>query len=134
MERPEVIEQKIEELKIQLEESKRHYQYEFVCNSDWSDEMIGFFNIGNAKKILSLLYEGKELQYRHAVFGNFIVYMNPQKNRILVKDENGERLESQSFNGFVNSSTVTVYKSPVNEDTIMSFIVWHTGGWYLRKY
>ena len=53
MERPEVIEQKIEELKIQLEESKRHYQYEFVCNSDWSDEMIGFFNIGNAKKFLA---------------------------------------------------------------------------------
>jgi hypothetical protein len=51
MKRPEIIENKIAELKKQLEKSKEHYQYEFICNSDWSDEMIGFFNVGNGNNL-----------------------------------------------------------------------------------
>lgn len=109
MERPELIEQKIEELKKQLNESKKHYQFELICTSDWSDEMIGFFNIGNAKKILTLLKDGRKLQYRHGVYGDVDVWMNPNGNRILVSEN-----------------------KDINESNIMSFIIWHTGEWYLN--
>lgn len=93
--------------------------------------MIGFFNIGNAKKILTLLKEHKILQYRHSFYGNYIVHMNQNGNRILVKHEDGTELETLPCNEFENCSTVLVYKSPINEDTIMDFIIWKTGEWYL---
>ena len=88
--------------------SKLHYQYESVCDDSFSDDMIGFFNLGNTRKILTLLYDGKKLQYRHEVYGIVEVYMNPQRNRILVSE-----------NKFIT------------EDNIMSFIVWLVGKWYL---
>lgn len=109
MERPELIEQKIEELKIQLEKSKKHYQFEFICSSETEDDRIGFFNIGNARKILKLLNDGKMLQYRH-ILGDVDVWMNPNRNRILVSDNDN-----------------------INEDNIMSYIVWYSGDWYINK-
>lgn len=130
MERPELIEQKIEELKKQLKESENHYHFQLVCNSNKRDEMIGLFNIGNTKKILNLLTEGRRLQYRHSL-GNYIVFMNQNKNRILVKNDDDTELESIPYNEFKNTSTVIVYKSPINENTIMSYIIWGTGEWYL---
>jgi hypothetical protein len=132
METPEVIEQKIKNLENQLQKSKQFYQYKLICTSEWSDDMIGGFNIGNAKKVLTLLNEGKKLQYRHEVYGNFNVYMNGNGNRILVKNEDDSELERSPFNEFENCSTVIVYKSPINEDTIMSYIVWDPGNWYLN--
>jgi hypothetical protein len=131
MKKPELIEHEILELKKQLQESKKHYQFELICNSDWSDDMIGFFNIGNAKKVLSLLKEGKKMQYRHGVYGDYNVFMNPNGNRILVTNSDDTDLECIACNEFENSNSVIVYKSPINENTIMSFIVWHTGEWYL---
>lgn len=133
IELPETIEQKISELKKQLEESRRHYQYSLICGSEWSDDMIGFFNMGRAKELFTLLNNGRKLQLRHSVYGNFNVYMNPQCNRILVENEDGSDLERLSLNTIPNSSSKLVYKSPINEDTIISFIVWHGGDWYLKK-
>lgn len=98
MERPEIIEEKINKLKKELEQSIEHYKYEFICNSDWSDEMIGFFNIGNGKKVLQLLHDGKELQYRHEVYGKVNVKMNQQRNVILV-----------SYNKGINGSNILTY-------------------------
>ena len=109
MEKPELVEQRIKELKNQLQESKKHYQFELICTSEWSDKMIGFFNIGNTEKILTLLNDGSKLQYRHGVFGDVDVWMNPQRNRILVSKNN-----------------------TINEDNIMSYIIWHTGDWFLN--
>jgi hypothetical protein len=109
MENPKLIEQKIEDLKKQLQESKKHYQFELICTSKWSEEMIGFFNIGNAKRIFSLLNGGRKLQYRHGVFGDVDVWMNQQKNRILVSENN-----------------------TIKEDNIMEYIIWYTGEWYLN--
>ena len=106
MERPEVIEKKINELKNELEKSKEFYQYEFVCNSDWSDDMIGFFNIDNGKKILKLLNDGKELQYRHEVYGKVHVKMNPQRNRILVTDNKSINGENNSY----KKITINIFK------------------------
>lgn len=109
MERPEVIEKQIEELKVKLKESKLHYKYEFVCDDEFTTDMIGFFNLGNARKILTLLYDGKELQYRHGVYGIVNVHMNPQRNRIIVSDN-----------------------KYINEDNILSFIIWLVGEWFLK--
>jgi len=128
MEKPEVIEKKIEELKKQLQESKRYYKYELICDRNSSDETIGFFDIGQAKKILTLLNDGKKLQYKHLVYGEFNVYMNPQRNGILVKNTDDSDLEYALYNG---CSTVYVNKSPINENTIMSFIIGNYGEWYL---
>jgi hypothetical protein len=132
MKKPELIEREILELRKQLETSKKHYQFELICNSDWSEDMIGFFNVGNAKKILTLLKEGKKLQYRHRVYGDYNVFMNPNGNRILVLNSDGTDLEHTICNEFENSDTIIVYKSPINENTIMSFIIWHIGEWYLN--
>jgi hypothetical protein len=107
--RPEIIEKEIIELEKQLEKSREYYQYEFICNSDWSDDMIGFFNLGNGRKILQLLNDGKELQYRHAAFGKVNVKMNPQKNRIIV------------------SENTNIY-----EDNILTFIFRANGEWWLK--
>lgn len=84
-------------------------KFEFICTSDTSRKMIGFFNIGNAEKILTLLNDGCKLQYRHGVFGNVNVWMNPERNRILVSEN-----------------------PTINEDNIMSYIVWCAGEWYLN--
>ena len=85
-------------------------EYELVCDDSFSDDMIGFWNLGNARKILSLLYEGHTLQYRHIVFGVVNVNMNPQGNRLIVtKNET------------------------MNENNIMSYIIWLSGKWYKVK-
>lgn len=109
MKRPEVIEKEIEELKKQLEKSKEYYQYEFVCNSDWSDDMIGSFNMGNGRKVITLLNNGYELQYRHNVYGNVNVWMNPQKNRILVSENDN-----------------------IKEKNILTFMFCASGEWWIK--
>jgi hypothetical protein len=50
------------------------------------------------------------------VYGVFNVYMNPQRNRILVEDEESLDLEN----------------GKITEDNIMSFIIWHSGSWYKK--
>ena len=109
IEKPEVIQKKIFELQEQLKKSEAYYEYDFICNMNNSEESIGFFNIGNAKKILSYLNNGKTLKCVHGVYGSVLVKMNPQRNRIIVSG---------------NSS--------INEENIMGFIVWHSSEWYLK--
>lgn len=113
MEIPKEIEKKIEDLKIQLKESKKFYQYELIPYKE-TEEDFGFFKISHAKKILKLLHEGKKLQYRHGLYKDVDVFMNPQKNRILV-----------SGNEYV--------REDINEDNIMTFIIWVNGDWYLKN-
>lgn len=107
---PDVIESKIEKLQKQLIKSKKKYHYKFLCDDKFSDDMIGFFNLGNARKILELLNNGKKLQYRHGIYGDVDVEMNPQRNVIMVNPIDNEH---------------------INENNIMDFIVWHTGTWYV---
>jgi hypothetical protein len=66
------------------------------------------------------------------VYGDYNVFMNPNGNRILVLNSDGTDLEHTICNEFENSDTIIVYKSPINENTIMSFIIWHIGEWYLN--
>jgi hypothetical protein len=85
-------------------------EYELICDDTFSNDMIGFFNLGNARKVLSLLYEGNTLQYHHVVFGIVDVYMNPQGNRLIVSKNDH-----------------------INENNIMSYIIWLTGKWFMVK-
>lgn len=114
MRSPEEIEKEInrveKELKLLRKEQQEYTKFKKVCDGYWSKEMIGFFNIGNTKLILGLLNSGKELQYRHGIFGDVTVCMNPQRNRILVS-KNEE----------------------ITEDNIMSFIIWHSGEWWINS-
>ena len=108
MRKPEIIEKDIELLQNELKKSKLEHQYELLCTSEWSSEMIGFFNMGNANKILTLLNNGAKLQYRHDIFGNVDVQMNGNGNRIIVSSN-----------------------KDITEENIMGFIIWHTGDWYI---
>lgn len=109
MERPEVIKVQIEELKKKLIESEDFYRFiPALKDEEYLINDIGFFNLHKAKIILTLLYEGKQLFYKHEALGNVLVKMNPQKNRILVTENN-----------------------TINEDNIMDFIVWKSGIWYI---
>lgn len=110
MEKSEEIRRKINELENMLKESITYHQYELVCSNKTTDDMIGIFNIGNIRKLLELLVNGRELQYRHSIYGNIDVWMNPQRNRILVSKNEG-----------------------VNEDNIMSFMTHFVGEWYVKN-
>lgn len=107
----EIIESEISALKEELEKVKKEQEtFAFVCDKDSKDHDIGFFSLGNTKKILLLLVEGKTLQYRHEYLGTVDVVMNPQKNRVLVSDN-----------------------SPITEEAICSHILGLYGSWFVYK-
>lgn len=72
--------------------------------------MIGFFNMKNCRIVLQLLQNGKELQYIHAVYGKVNVRMNPQRNRIIVSENEN-----------------------INESNILTFAFRGTGEWWLNS-
>jgi hypothetical protein len=111
MKKPEEIEKQIELLRLELEESRKFHEYKLLCNDTYSNEMIGFFNIGKAKKILTALNDGEHLQFRHALYGDINMHMNQQKNRIMLEDNKN-----------------------IIEENIMNFIIWGSGDWYIKKY
>lgn len=113
MRRPEEIQADIDVLSEELRRSGIFYSWElFYTDEDaYSDtEKIGFCYIGRAKKLLTALHEGKILRLVHGVFGSVELYMNQQRNRIVVG--------SSSY---------------FHENNIMDFIVMHPGTWYVWK-
>lgn len=110
MRKQEEILKDIKALEKELEESKNHYLHTKLTDDRNADDVIGFFNIGNARLIFTELYAGKTLQYRHAVYGYVYVKMNPQKNRILVTEN-----------------------VKINEENILNFIVWAVGEWFIKN-
>jgi hypothetical protein len=106
-----IAKKEIKTLELELKKSEDFYKWEFLTGSDEPGESIGFFNIAKAKLILSQLNKGVRLQFRHEALGTYEVYMSQQGNRILLDSE------SES----------------VNEESIMGFIVWHSGDWYKIK-
>lgn len=111
MEKPEIIREKIELLKKQLEESENYHRYQLIEELN-SDEEIGFFKIGRAKRILKLLYDGVVLLLSHEIYGDYEVSMNTNRNRTLVK-------------------CVGDHEPSINEENIMTFIVWCNGKWFI---
>jgi hypothetical protein len=112
MRTPDEIENEISKLMQELIDSKEYYQYELICTigKGKESEKIGSFDIDSCKKILKKLYDNNILQYRHGLFKNVDVYMNPQKNRILVSKNDS-----------------------INESNIISFMLWHPGDWYINN-
>lgn len=130
MRTPDLIKKDIEILKKELEQSKKHYEFELISSDE---EQIGFFNIGLTKKVLQLLKEGNRLEYRHGVYGKYSVFMNENGNRVLVTNTDSTNLEWGAYNKFENYGSILVYKSPINENTILSFLIWNRGKWYLKR-
>lgn len=109
MKEPKEIELEIIELQKQLIESKKFYQYKLLCNPMCSNDVIGFFNLGNARTILNALNSGEKLQLRHSIYGDVDIKMNQQRNRIIVSENEN-----------------------INEDNILNYIMWCRGEWYLN--
>jgi len=106
----EDIQEDIDKLKVELEKSIKYYEYDFVCSEQSIGESIGCFNIGNTKKLLKLLYDGSTLQFRHGFYKTVDVWMNPQRNRIIISEND-----------------------KLNEDNIISFMLWHSGSWFKKN-
>ncbi len=79
-----------EEIKGEIKKLEQQYTKAVLDESKtlvWSDktswdecDMIGFHNMTKGRKLLELLYEGKNLFIEHEGVGNHLVYMNPQRN------------------------------------------------------
>jgi len=111
MRKPEEIQQEIDSLQNELQKSIEYYQYEFLCDDNKSEEMIGFFNLGNLRIILRALHDGEILQYRSPIWGTIEdIKMNPQRNRILVSDN-----------------------PDINENNIIEFMISRSGAWYRKN-
>ena len=120
---PEEIEKEIKKLQIELVNSKLERQKILIwsdSNHDFEDR-IGFFDLKKARIILTELVAGKKLLLEHQAFGTFSVYMNPQKNSILVYKKIKDKWE-QSFR---SSDT------DISSDNILSFVVWAAGDWFI---
>lgn len=120
MRTPVEIEKDIKKLNEELSRSKKFYEYKILIDeydNRCINEMIGFFNIGKAKILLNELNKGSQLQFRRNDMGIFNVYMNPQRNRIFVScDKDSDKDSSSLF----------------NENSVMEFIIWHPGDWYIK--
>jgi hypothetical protein len=107
------IQAEIDKLCLELKEAKLKESKEILWNNHSSDEMIGFCDIKKAKIILTALNNGERLLIEHEALGNYFVWMNPQRNRILVRN------------------VIFDKKKEICEDDIMKFIVIYSGIWYI---
>lgn len=132
---PEVIEAELKKLEKELAQARleRRLTPLWIDNEhSLDDDDIGFFRIGKAEKLLTALNDNKVLLIKHDALGNYMVHMNGGGNRILVYNEDGTDLEYEWLSR-KDGSSETKSKSRINEDTIMGFIVWHAGDWYVMN-
>lgn len=117
MKKSEELKQKIDALKKEYDIAKQEESLELI----WDDsrkgifktcEMVGFFNLTKARLILGHLDKGDVLMLDHQALGRYKVYMNPQRNRILVEWFYGK-------------------EGTINEKNIEGFILWNSGNWYV---
>jgi hypothetical protein len=114
MRKPQEIVEEIRNLKKELKLSREYHEYVLLyADHQDAEDMICFFNMKKARVILTALVEEKQLQLRHEAYGNVNVYMNPQRNRILVINNNNNK--------------------HISEDNILNFIIWSSGDWYLKE-
>lgn len=111
---PHQIQFDIDRLQKELAESKLANSKTLIHIDKPTSEMIGFFDIGKAKKILSNLNGGSILLLEHEYLGSYKVKLNPQLNRIIVNAINDEKDNLEN----------------INENNIMDFIMWKGGIWY----
>lgn len=70
----------------------------------------GCFETGLTEQLCRKLWNGDVLKYEHSVYGIYYVYMNMQRNRVLVKPLG--------------------IRSNITEDNIFSFMLLHRGQWW----
>lgn len=102
---------KVTNLEEELVRSIEVYEYTLLSAYYEGNDRIGLFNFKLIKDILIYLVNGRELRFRHSLFGDAYIQMNPQKNRVLVKSDN------------------PIYK----EGEIMNIICYSNGQWYLKE-
>lgn len=119
----EQIAAKIAELEKEFEIAKKEESKVRILDDkkNEKDEIIGFFNLTQFKFLLGLLHNKKILLLEHQCYGEFVVYMNPQQNRILVEDFNesdkngineGNILEFMTHDIFKNWYILNDYEIP----------------------
>ena len=109
--KPNEIKKEISLLKEEWEKSKQYHEWKLIQDDTWTDDMIGFFNIGKGRNILQHLYDGHQLQIRHEALGVANIKLGSGKNVIIVENINGTYF---------------------NRNNIMSFTIWNAGKWYKR--
>ncbi len=133
--KPADIQSQIDALNTELEESKKFHSMTLVWEERMTDfkspDSIGFFDIYKARIILDWLNKGREMRIEHEALGNYKVIMNQQRNRILVYNADGTELKTRAYVNDEDGSCKYLPESRINEDTILSFIIWHAGKWYI---
>lgn len=56
----------------------------------YTDDLIGWYNVGKIKKLLSLLFEGKTLEYRNEFYGFPIIIKVSDKHNRMDVTQNGK--------------------------------------------
>lgn len=79
--------------------------------TQWGNLMI---DIGKFEKRINLLKSGKTLMLKHLAFGDYLLQMNPQRNRIFCK---------RVLRGEEN----------ISEDRLNYLLMWDCGDWYLYE-
>lgn len=113
MRKPEEIKADIDVLLTELQHSTDFYQLEFLCGSTYADDTdkVGFFNLARTRTILRALNDGLTLLFRHGVYEDVTVKMNPQRNRILCETKGND----------------------ISEDNIINFMILHPGDWFIVR-
>lgn len=66
------------------------YEKEYELIDVYTDDLIGWYNVGKIKKLLSLLFEGKTLEYRNEFYASpIIIKVSDDHNRMDVT-QNGK--------------------------------------------
>jgi len=123
MRKPNEIQKELDEitekLKKELSESKAYHEWEKLdCETD---DTVGFHDLGKMRTILAFLYAGHTLKVHHGGFGDYAVYMNPQRNRILVDPI--KKICSVLING---------KDEGITEEKILGFICNYPTIWYKK--
>ena len=86
-------------------------------SSNTTGKHIGFHNISKCEFLLRRLYKGEKLLMEHAVYGSYIIKMNPQRNRFLVSKlvdgyfvTTDENIREDNVESYLFSAPTTWYK------------------------
>ena len=89
---------------------------------------------------VTLLQQGHTLYLDHLVYGKYMVYMNPQQNRILMdgicpnarrRTDYDHYTVSTTYKGELNGNMMDTQRG-TSEEMIGHLLMWNCGGWYLE--
>lgn len=75
---------------------------------------------------INLLSEGRTLLLNHGVYGIFKIAMNPQRNRIFIKDK--VNVSKTWYDMYTNNPDCLA-----EEHAIISLLFWNSGEWYVLE-